>query len=85
MDPLLLELARTHHADAARYVETVIGEPGWPDALDLDRPLGAAVSTTALHYLSEGSLRRAYHHLAALLRTGGAMAAPAGCGGYREP
>ncbi|WP_208867395.1 class I SAM-dependent methyltransferase [Streptomyces himastatinicus] len=54
-------------------VETVIGEPGWTDALDLDRPLDAAVSTTALHYLAEGSLRRTYHHLAALLRPGGVL------------
>ncbi|WP_421106749.1 class I SAM-dependent methyltransferase [Streptomyces sp. NEAU-S77] len=73
MDPLLLELARTRHADAARYVETVIGEPGWTDALGLDRPLDAAVSTTALHYLAEGSLRRTYQHLAALLRPGGVL------------
>lgn len=72
-DPLLLELARTHHADAARYVDTVIGENGWTQALNLDRPLDAAVSTTALHYLSVDALRRTYHHLAALLRPGGVL------------
>lgn len=38
MDPLLLELGRTHHADAARYVDTVIGEEGWTGALGLRRP-----------------------------------------------
>ncbi|MFI6033473.1 class I SAM-dependent methyltransferase [Streptomyces sp. NPDC051315] len=72
-DPLLLELARTHHADAARYVDTVIGEDGWTRALALDRPLDAAVSTTALHYLSVDALHRTYRHLAGLLRPGGVL------------
>ncbi|MER7840665.1 class I SAM-dependent methyltransferase [Streptomyces sp. NPDC096040] len=73
MDPLLLELARTHRAGTARYVDTVIGDDGWTDALDLDRPLDAAVSTTALHYLPEPTLLRTYRRLAALLRPGGAL------------
>ncbi|MGV9564097.1 class I SAM-dependent methyltransferase [Streptomyces sp. NPDC003480] len=73
MDPLLLELGRTHHADAARYVDAVIGDDGWIDALRLDRPLDAAVSTTALHYLPEPTLLDTYRHLAALLRPGGAL------------
>ncbi|MFJ8532000.1 class I SAM-dependent methyltransferase [Streptomyces sp. NPDC093591] len=73
MDPLLLELARTHHADAARYVDVVIGEEGWTTALRLDRPLDAAVSTTALHYLGVDALYRVYRQLAALLRPGGVL------------
>ncbi|GAB2879010.1 class I SAM-dependent methyltransferase [Streptomyces deserti] len=73
LDPLLLELARTHHGAAARYVEAVIGEPGWIRALGLDRPLDAAVSTTALHYLAQDDLRRTYRQLAALLRPGGVL------------
>ncbi|MFE9312684.1 class I SAM-dependent methyltransferase [Streptomyces sp. NPDC088353] len=73
MDPLLLELGRTHHANAARYVDTVIGEEGWIDALGLERPLDAAVSTTALHYLPEPVLLRTYHRLAALLRPSGVL------------
>ncbi|KUL28110.1 class I SAM-dependent methyltransferase [Streptomyces regalis] len=97
MDPLLLELARTHHADAARYVDAEIGQDGWARALQLDRPLDAAVSTTALHYLSADTLRRTYRHLAALLRPGGvlvngdhfphddsALAELAGCVGRRH-
>ncbi|MGW2490317.1 class I SAM-dependent methyltransferase [Streptomyces sp. NPDC001606] len=72
-DPLLLELARTHHADAARYVDTVIGAPGWTDALALDRPPDAVVSSTALHYLSPGTLARVYREIAALLRPGGVL------------
>lgn len=72
-DPLLLELARTHHADAARYVDAEIGEPDWTEALGLDRPLDAAVSTTALHYLGPDALHRTYRRLAALMRPGGAL------------
>lgn len=97
MDPLLLELARTHHADAARYVDVVIGAPDWTHALGLDRPLDAAVSTTALHYLDPDALRRTYRQLGALLRPGGvlvngdhfphddsALAGLAGCVGRRH-
>ncbi|MFF0627045.1 class I SAM-dependent methyltransferase [Streptomyces sp. NPDC004296] len=73
MDPLLLELARTHHFSVARYVDAVIGADGWAEALALGRPLDAAVSTTALHYLPEPVLRRTYAQLAALLRPGGAL------------
>ncbi|MFF4751680.1 class I SAM-dependent methyltransferase [Streptomyces sp. NPDC002514] len=72
-DPLLLELARTHHPDAARYVDTVIGEDGWTRALALGGPLDAAVSTTALHYLRPAALHRVYRDLAALLRPGGVL------------
>ncbi|MFJ7071557.1 methyltransferase domain-containing protein [Streptomyces sp. NPDC098781] len=97
MDPVLLELARTHHADAARYVDAVIGEDGWTDALSLGRPLDAAVSTTALHYLAPDTLYRTYRQLAGLLRPGGllvngdhfppedaALADLAGCVGRRH-
>ncbi|MEV0373922.1 methyltransferase domain-containing protein [Streptomyces sp. NPDC050636] len=72
-DPLLLELGRTHYGSAIHYVETVIGEPDWLRALALHRPLDAAVSTTALHYLCEHTLRRVYRQLAALLRPGGVL------------
>ncbi|MBL1086519.1 class I SAM-dependent methyltransferase [Streptomyces actinomycinicus] len=73
MDPLLLELGRTHHSGAARYVDAVIGDNGWTEALELDRPLDAAVSTTALHYLPEPTLLDTYRRLAALLRSGGVL------------
>ncbi|MGW4490836.1 class I SAM-dependent methyltransferase [Streptomyces sp. NPDC004376] len=73
MDPLLLELGRTHHADAARYVEAMIGAEGWTDALGTDRPVDAAVSTTALHYLAEPALLGAYRSLSALLSPGGVL------------
>lgn len=73
IDPLLLELGRTHHPDAARYVEVMIGRPGWIEALGLDRQLDAAVSTTALHYPSSGALQRIYQDLASVLRPGGVL------------
>ncbi|MFJ7150569.1 class I SAM-dependent methyltransferase [Streptomyces sp. NPDC100445] len=73
MDPVLLELGRTHHADAARYVDAVIGDHDWAEVLGLDRPLDAAVSTTALHYLAEPSLLHTYRRLAGLLRPGGVL------------
>lgn len=72
-DPLLLELGRSHYGTPIRYVEAVIGHPGWLDALALDRPLDAAVSTTALHYLDEQTLRQVYRDLAARLRPGGVL------------
>jgi SAM-dependent methyltransferase len=73
MDPVLLELGRTHHGDAARYVDAVIGEDGWTDALELDHGVDVAVTTTALHYLPAPVLARTYRDLAALLRPGGAL------------
>ncbi|AWZ08385.1 MULTISPECIES: class I SAM-dependent methyltransferase [unclassified Streptomyces] len=72
-DPLLLELGRAHYGTALRYVEALIGAPGWLDALALDRPVDAAVSTTALHYLGEPSLRNVYRDLAERLRPGGVL------------
>ncbi|MCE7080341.1 trans-aconitate 2-methyltransferase [Streptomyces sp. ST2-7A] len=73
MDPVLLGLGRSHHANAARYVEAKIGADGWVEALELRRDPDVVVSTTALHYLSAPALLRTYRVLAALLRPGGAL------------
>lgn len=73
MDPLLLALARARHPDAARYVEAVIGEPGWTSTLGLEEPVDAVVSTTALHYLPEHLLHSTYAELTTLLRPGGVL------------
>jgi SAM-dependent methyltransferase len=73
MDPLLLELARARHPGAVRYVEGVIGGPGWVETLGLDRPLDAAVSTTALHYFPPEDLRTLYAQLAEVIRPGGVL------------
>lgn len=71
-DPLLLELGRAHYGTTLRFVEVTIGSPRWLEALALNnRPLDAAVSTTALHYLTEGTLREVYRELAERLRPGG--------------
>ncbi|MCX4545750.1 class I SAM-dependent methyltransferase [Streptomyces sp. NBC_01565] len=72
-DPLLLELGRAHHGAALRFAEASIGEPGWLDRLALDRPVDAAVSTTALHYLGEATLCRTYKELAECIRPGGVL------------
>ncbi|MBV9026775.1 MAG: class I SAM-dependent methyltransferase [Streptomycetaceae bacterium] len=73
MDPLLLEFGRTLGPPVVRYVEAVIGADGWTSALGLDGPLDAAVSTTALHYLSDEQLQRVYGQLAGILRPGGVL------------
>ncbi|MCB5178371.1 class I SAM-dependent methyltransferase [Streptomyces sp. SMC 277] len=71
-DPLLLELGRAHYGDEdLRFVRALIGAPDWVDALGLDRPVDAAVSTTALHYLGRDALCAVYRDLAGVLRPGG--------------
>ncbi|RMI41323.1 class I SAM-dependent methyltransferase [Streptomyces triticirhizae] len=72
-DPLLLELARTHRAEAARYVEVELGAAGWVEALRLDRAPDAVLTATALHCLGEDTLALIYRHLAQLLRPGGVL------------
>ncbi|MBX6385037.1 MAG: class I SAM-dependent methyltransferase [Microbispora sp.] len=72
-DPLLLSLARAAYGDrdGLRFTELDLRTPGWSEALGLDRPADAAVSTTALHWLSEPDLRAMYAELATVLRPGG--------------
>jgi SAM-dependent methyltransferase len=72
-DPLLLALGRGAHPGRRelRFADLDLRTPGWASALDLDRPADAAVSTTALHWLSEAALRTAYAELATVLRPGG--------------
>ena len=72
-DPLLLELARTHRPDAARYVEAELGADGWIEALRLDRVPDAVLTATALHCLTEETLALTYRQLAELLRPGGVL------------
>lgn len=70
-DPLLLALGRAHHGDTVRFVQTLIGAPGWVAALGADGPLDAVVSTTALHYPTPDTLATIYRDLATALRPGG--------------
>ncbi|MFE6054237.1 class I SAM-dependent methyltransferase [Kitasatospora sp. NPDC056446] len=73
IDPLLLALGRAGHPGISRWVETLIGRPGWLDALGLDRPLDAVVSSTALHYPPARTLLGIYRDLAGALRPGAVL------------
>jgi len=52
------------------WVDAKLGRSGWTDALPRSR-YDAAVSTTALHWLTPTALARLYRDLARLLRPGG--------------
>jgi SAM-dependent methyltransferase len=52
------------------WVDAKLGAPGWIDALPAQR-FDAAVSTTALHWLTRPALARLYQDLGHLLRRGG--------------
>jgi SAM-dependent methyltransferase len=74
-DPVMLALATAAHGDrpGLRFVAADLRHPGWPAQLGLDRPADAAVSTTALHWLSPEALAAMYAELAPLLRPGGLL------------
>jgi SAM-dependent methyltransferase len=71
-DPVTLALARAAYPDQ-RFEDLDLRVPGWPRQLHLDRPADAAVSTTALHWLSEPELRAFYAELASVLKPGGLL------------
>ncbi|MFC7387445.1 class I SAM-dependent methyltransferase [Sphaerisporangium rhizosphaerae] len=72
-DPLLLALARAAHEGrpGLRFADVDLRTPGWASSLGLDRPVDAAVSTTALHWLAEPELRVMYPELASVMKPGG--------------
>ena len=74
-DPVTLTLGRAAYAGrpGLRFAELDLRTPGWAAALGLDREADAAVSTTALHWLSEPQLRAVYAELATVLRPGGLL------------
>ncbi len=72
-DPLLLGLGRAAYGDTIRFVEVDLAVPGWSAQLGLDRQADAAVSTTALHWLSPAALAAMYAELAKTLRPGGLL------------
>ena len=74
-DPVLLALGAAAAAGrpGLRFADLDLREPGWTAALGLDRKADAAVSTTALHWLSEDELAALYAGLATILRPGGVL------------
>jgi SAM-dependent methyltransferase len=70
VDPLLLGLAAST-SGGGRVVRADLTRPDWPDAIGLDAPWDAAVSSTALHWLDPDALARLYATVAGRLRAGG--------------
>jgi SAM-dependent methyltransferase len=74
-DPVTLSLGRAAYADAAglTFLDLDLRTSDWPSrlAVSAGRLADAAVSTTALHWLSAAELRELYAGLAGLLRPGG--------------
>lgn len=71
-DPLLLGLGRAAYP-GLRFVSADLRTRGWTASLGLDRPADAAVSTTALHWISPEELHDVYAELAGVLRPGGVL------------
>ncbi|MET7459324.1 class I SAM-dependent methyltransferase [Nonomuraea sp. NPDC005501] len=71
-DPLLIGLGRAAYPELP-FVSLDLRTPGWTASLGLDRPVDVAVSTTALHWISEPDLRRVYAELASVMRPGGLL------------
>ncbi|TDD17617.1 class I SAM-dependent methyltransferase [Nonomuraea diastatica] len=71
-DPLLIGLGRAAYP-GLRFVSADLRRGGWTELLDLDRPADAAVSTTALHWISGPELKNVYTELATVLRSGGLL------------
>jgi SAM-dependent methyltransferase len=72
-DPVVLRIgqgALGSYGGRLTWVDAKMGAPGWKDALPPGR-FDAAVSTTALHWLTPSSLRQVYRDLAGLLRPRG--------------
>ena len=74
-DPFLLGLARAAYDDrpGLRFVEHDLRIAGWVEALALERPVDAVVSTTALHWLVRDELAAVYAACARLVRPGGLL------------
>ncbi|GAA3524300.1 class I SAM-dependent methyltransferase [Amycolatopsis ultiminotia] len=70
-DPLLLGLARAHYGTAVEWVDADLGGDSWAAAVPAT--VHAAVSTTALHWLSADDLGRLYRALAARMPSGGVL------------
>jgi SAM-dependent methyltransferase len=74
-DPLTLALGRAGYPGVAglTFCDLDLRAAGWSAGLRLDRKPDAAVSTTALHWLTQPALAALYAELAGLLRPGGVL------------
>ncbi len=74
-DPVLLALGRSAWLDrpGLRFADRDLRSGGWSRGLQLERPADAAVSTTALHWLTAPSLMALYAEVATVLRPGGLL------------
>jgi SAM-dependent methyltransferase len=74
-DPVTLALGRAAWPDlpGLRFTDADLRTPGWSAGLGLTRQPDAAVSTTALHWLTPQALAAVYAEVAALLRPGGLL------------
>ncbi|SDM51659.1 class I SAM-dependent methyltransferase [Nonomuraea jiangxiensis] len=71
-DPLLIMLGRAAYPELT-FVPADLRTSGWTKLLGLDRPVDAAVSTTALHWISGPELKAVFTELASVLRPGGVL------------
>ncbi len=72
-DPVLLLLGQQVLGDMQgrlRWIEADISEPAWTTLIE-EEHVDAVLSTTALHWLSAGSLVELYHQSGTLIRPGG--------------
>ncbi len=74
-DPVLLAMARSAWPDrpGLRFADRDMRSGGWSRGLELERPADAAVSTTALHWLTAPALAALYAEVATVLRPGGLL------------
>ena len=73
-DPFLLELGRQavgERGGSIRWVEADLRSDSWVEAARSLGPVDAALSTTALHWLSPGEQADLFARLAGLIRLGG--------------
>ncbi|MFI6743353.1 class I SAM-dependent methyltransferase [Nonomuraea sp. NPDC050451] len=71
-DPLLLGLGRAAYPQLT-FVSADLRTGGWTELLGLDGPADAAISTTALHWISAADLKGMYGEVASVLRPGGLL------------
>jgi SAM-dependent methyltransferase len=75
VDPVLLTIASATFADddRVRIVRADLHDPAWIESVP-EREVDAVLTATALHWLTEETVRRLYGDLAGLVRQGGVMA-----------